>query len=59
MLTGLSVCMQKCTGADNEMVTTGGEVAFVSRMVEESLSLGVRKIRCVRTAGAALLKVYN
>ncbi|BGP03271.1 hypothetical protein JCM10021v2_006998 [Rhodotorula toruloides] len=35
----------KCTGADNEMVTPGGEVAFVSRMVEESLSLGKHKIR--------------
>ncbi|CDR48290.1 RHTO0S17e00496g1_1 [Rhodotorula toruloides] len=35
----------KCTGADNEMVTPGGEVAFVSRMVEESLVLGKQKIR--------------
>ncbi|GAA6014564.1 hypothetical protein JCM10207_001646 [Rhodosporidiobolus poonsookiae] len=28
-----------CTGAPNEMLTTGGEVAFVSRMIVESLSL--------------------
>ncbi|GAA5891460.1 hypothetical protein JCM8208_007288 [Rhodotorula glutinis] len=35
----------KCTGAENEMITPGGEVAFVSRMVEESLMLGRSKIR--------------
>ena len=28
-----------CTGAETEMITTGGEVAFVHRMVEESLQL--------------------
>ncbi|KAE8137874.1 DUF890 domain protein [Aspergillus pseudotamarii] len=28
-----------CTGAEVEMVTQGGEVAFVSRMIEESLEL--------------------
>ncbi|OGM50796.1 DUF890 domain protein [Aspergillus bombycis] len=28
-----------CTGAEVEMVTQGGEVAFVSRMIEESLKL--------------------
>ncbi|KAE8360555.1 DUF890 domain protein [Aspergillus caelatus] len=28
-----------CTGAEVEMVTQGGEVAFVSRMIEESLGL--------------------
>ncbi|KAF7595263.1 hypothetical protein BBP40_006763 [Aspergillus hancockii] len=28
-----------CTGADVEMVTEGGEVAFVSRMIEDSLRL--------------------
>jgi 23S rRNA (adenine1618-N6)-methyltransferase len=28
-----------CTGSENEMVTPGGEVAFVSRMIEESLVL--------------------
>lgn len=32
-----------CTGADIEMVTPGGEVAFVSRMIEESTFL---KDRC-------------
>ncbi|CEQ42685.1 SPOSA6832_04516 [Sporobolomyces salmonicolor] len=34
-----------CTGASNEMLTPGGEVAFVSRMIDESLSLGSTKIR--------------
>ncbi|RAK75010.1 DUF890 domain protein [Aspergillus fijiensis CBS 313.89] len=28
-----------CTGAEVEMVTAGGEVAFISRMIEESLQL--------------------
>lgn len=28
-----------CTGSENEMVTSGGEVAFVSRMIDESLVL--------------------
>src|SRR6195952_1401398 len=28
-----------CTGSENEMVTAGGEVTFVSRMIEESLIL--------------------
>ncbi|KAL2002202.1 hypothetical protein VTN02DRAFT_425 [Thermoascus thermophilus] len=28
-----------CTGAEVEMVTSGGEIAFVSRMIEESLQL--------------------
>lgn len=28
-----------CTGAEIEMVTAGGEVAFVSRMIQESLQL--------------------
>ncbi|KAI0093190.1 S-adenosyl-L-methionine dependent methyltransferase [Irpex rosettiformis] len=32
-----------CTGADTEMITPGGEVAFVSEMVQESLTL---KSRC-------------
>ncbi|QDS72326.1 hypothetical protein FKW77_007761 [Venturia effusa] len=31
-----------CTGADVEMVTRGGEVAYVSSMVEESKVLGLR-----------------
>ncbi|GAA5827906.1 hypothetical protein JCM11251_007724 [Rhodosporidiobolus azoricus] len=34
-----------CTGASNELLTQGGEVAFVSRMIEESLELGKDKIR--------------
>lgn len=29
---------QVCTGAEVEMITDGGEVAFVSRMISESLS---------------------
>jgi 23S rRNA (adenine1618-N6)-methyltransferase len=28
-----------CTGSKNEMVTDGGEIAFISRMIEESLIL--------------------
>ena len=28
-----------CTGSETEMVTSGGEVAFVSRMIDESLVL--------------------
>ena len=31
-----------CTGADVEMVTAGGEIAFVSRMIDESKILGER-----------------
>ena len=30
---------QACTGAEVEMVTPGGEVAFVSKMIKESLQL--------------------
>lgn len=30
---------QTCTGADVEMVTSGGEVAFVTRMISESMQL--------------------
>ncbi|KAJ6107756.1 hypothetical protein N7523_009079 [Penicillium sp. IBT 18751x] len=33
---------QTCTGADVEMVTSGGEVAFVTRMIEESMQLRAR-----------------
>ncbi|KAJ5665428.1 uncharacterized protein N7477_007876 [Penicillium maclennaniae] len=33
---------QTCTGADVEMVTSGGEVAFVTRMIEESMQLRTR-----------------
>lgn len=31
-----------CSGSDNEMITPGGEVSFVRRMVEESLQLGMK-----------------
>lgn len=31
--------MKTCTGADVEMVTRGGEVAFVKQMIDESLQL--------------------
>ena len=31
-----------CTGADVEMVTPGGEIAFVSRMIEESKTIRER-----------------
>ena len=34
-----------CTGSENEMITQGGEVAFVSRMIEESAGHG-QQIRC-------------
>ncbi|GCB17310.1 putative methyltransferase-like protein C27D7.08c [Aspergillus awamori] len=33
-----------CTGAEVEMVTTGGEIAFITRMIEESLRLRERVI---------------
>jgi 23S rRNA (adenine1618-N6)-methyltransferase len=35
----LRVPFTACTGSENEMVTPGGEVAFVSRMIEESMIL--------------------
>ncbi|GAA6001705.1 uncharacterized protein JCM10292_005001 [Rhodotorula paludigena] len=38
-----------CTGADNEMVTDGGEVVFVSQMVKDSVALGKTKIRWFTT----------
>jgi 23S rRNA (adenine1618-N6)-methyltransferase len=31
--------MKACTGVEVEMVTSGGEVAFVKKMIEESLQL--------------------
>ncbi|CED82013.1 Predicted DNA methylase [Phaffia rhodozyma] len=34
-----------CTGAETEMITTGGEVEFVKRMVNESTSMGIQD-RC-------------
>lgn len=39
------VRVQVCTGAENEMITPGGEVAFVSRMIQETPSLGLTTIR--------------
>ncbi|KAH7052155.1 siroheme synthase [Macrophomina phaseolina] len=36
-----------CTGAQVEMVTEGGDLGFVLRMVEESRSLG-EKVACIR-----------
>jgi 23S rRNA A1618 N6-methylase RlmF len=33
---------QICTGAETEMITEGGEVGFVKRMVEESVQLRSR-----------------
>ena len=38
-----------CTGADVEMITAGGEAAFVGKMVMESASLQHR-CRCVRVS---------
>lgn len=35
---------QACTGAEVEMVTPGGEIAFVTRMIDESLRLRERVI---------------
>jgi hypothetical protein len=32
--------VQVCTGADVEMVTTGGEAGFIRRIVEESVLVG-------------------
>ena len=31
-----------CTGTDSETVTSGGEVAFVGKMIDDSLKLGSR-----------------
>ena len=31
-----------CTGTESEIVTSGGEVAFVGRMIDDSLRLGSR-----------------
>ena len=31
---------QACTGAEIEMVTSGGEIDFVTRMIDESIELG-------------------
>ena len=40
-----------CTGAEVEMVTPGGEVAFVTRMVNESLKLKERVQWCSSMLG--------
>jgi len=32
--------LQACTGAEIEMVSSGGELEFVTRMIEESIQLG-------------------
>ncbi|GAA5969647.1 hypothetical protein JCM3765_000609 [Sporobolomyces pararoseus] len=34
-----------CTAANNELITKGGEVEFVKRMIEESLRIGSSKVR--------------
>ncbi|GAA5989747.1 hypothetical protein JCM5350_000126 [Sporobolomyces pararoseus] len=34
-----------CTAANNELITTGGEVEFVKRMIEESLRIGPTIVR--------------
>lgn len=38
-ITSTILTTQTCTGSEIEMVTTGGEVAFVLRMIEDSLQL--------------------
>lgn len=38
----LTKSLQVCTGSSNEMITPGGEVQFVGRMVVESLRIGSR-----------------
>ncbi|OJZ90329.1 hypothetical protein ASPFODRAFT_28840 [Aspergillus luchuensis CBS 106.47] len=40
----LDTKLNACTGAEVEMVTTGGEIAFITRMIEESLHLRERVI---------------
>jgi 23S rRNA (adenine1618-N6)-methyltransferase len=39
---GFNALLQACTGASVEMVTAGGEVSFVERMIKESLALRER-----------------
>ncbi|GAA5903103.1 uncharacterized protein JCM6883_002698 [Sporobolomyces salmoneus] len=34
-----------CTAANNELITTGGEVEFVKRMIEESIRIGPTRVR--------------
>ena len=45
-----------CTGGENEMITDGGEEAFVKRMIDDSLSEDV-KYRCLYAVRPQLLRV--
>jgi 23S rRNA A1618 N6-methylase RlmF len=37
---------QECLGTKNEMITKGGEVQFVKRMIDESIFLGTQVRYC-------------
>ena len=47
--------IQVCTGSSNEMITPGGEVQFVSRMIVESLEIGSRIRSVVSSPSSNLL----
>jgi hypothetical protein len=34
-----------CTAANNELITKGGEVQFIKKMMRESLDLGAYRVR--------------